>query len=60
VGLVRRARPNAARIQARVVTVLVAHPHAEPYVVPLAVGFFQLERMRAGRSAGRPKLKGLA
>ena len=59
-GLIRRPRPNAAKIKARVsfAKALAKSIEQDPTIAPLAEGFFALERMRAGRSAGRPKLKG--
>jgi hypothetical protein len=57
-GFIRGRKPDAGRIQARVVEAKKRIPEAVEGVQPLASGFFLLERMRASRSAGRPKLKG--
>jgi hypothetical protein len=57
-AFIRRAAPDAKRIQARVEKFMQQDsPAVDPHVALLAAGFFGLERMRTGRAAVKRKLK---
>jgi hypothetical protein len=56
-GFIRRAKPDAARIKARVERAMQNQPAPDPHVALLANGFFGLERMRGARAAVKKELK---